>query len=100
VAELGLTVGHDVSVVGYDGIPEGAYATPPLTTFSVDSKAAGTRLADIILKIIRGADASSFRELVDAQLIERQSDGPMTKSPKEISALVAEALQQSHGRNK
>jgi len=99
-ASLGLYVGRDVSVIGYDGIPEGAYATPPLTTFSVDSKAAGTRLADIILKIIRGADASSFRELVDAQLIERQSDGPMTKSPKEISALVAEALQQSHGRNK
>ena len=96
---LGLYVGRDISVIGYDGIPEGAYATPPLTTFSVDSKAAGMRLADIILKVIRGADATSFRELVDATLIERQSDGPITKSPKEISALVAEAIK-SHGRNK
>jgi len=96
---LGLYVGRDISVIGYDGIPEGAYATPPLTTFSVDSKAAGMRLADIILKVIRGADATGFRELVDATLIERQSDGPITKSPKEISALVAEAIK-SHGRNK
>ncbi|MGE4610007.1 MAG: substrate-binding domain-containing protein [Paracoccaceae bacterium] len=95
---LGLFVGRDVSVIGYDGIPEGAYVSPPLTTFSVDSEEAGTRLADIILQVVRGADAESFRELVDAHLIERQSDGPMTKSPKEISALVAETLQLSHGR--
>lgn len=98
VAALGLDVGRDISIIGYDGIPEGAYATPPLTTFSVDSKAAGKRLADIILQVIRGAEAGSFRELGKAKLIERQSDGPITKSSKEISALVAEALKQSHGR--
>ena len=85
----GLIVGRDISIIGYDGIPEGAYANPPLTTFSVDSKAAGMRLADIILKVVRGADASSFSELVDASLIERQSDGPCTKSSKKISAIVA-----------
>ena len=97
-SSLGLYVGRDISVIGYDGIPEAAYATPPLTTFSVDSKLAGTRLADIIFKVVRGADAESFRELADARLIERQSDGPLTKSPKEICALVAQTLQQSHGR--
>lgn len=97
-ASLGLYVGRDISVIGYDGIPEGAYATPPLTTFSVDSKLAGSRLADIIFKVIRGAEAESFRELAEARLIERQSDGPLTKSPKEICALVAQTLQQSHGR--
>jgi len=99
-ASLGLYVGRDISVIGYDGIPEGAYATPPLTTFSVDSKRAGSRLADIILKVILGADAESFRELAVARLIERQSDGPLTKSPKEICALVAQTLKQSHGRKK
>lgn len=95
---LGLYVGRDVSVIGYDGIPEGAYSTVPLTTFAVDSKMAGHRLADIILQVIRGAEPDGFRELVNARLIERQSDGPVTRSPNEISALVAEALQQSHGR--
>ncbi len=86
---LGLFIGRDISVIGYDGIPEGAYATPPLTSFAVDSQQAGRRLADIILRLIRGADANDFCELEDARLIERQSDGPRTKSPKEISAMVA-----------
>ena len=99
-SSLGLYVGRDISIIGYDGIPEGAYATPPLTTFSVDSQGAGNRLADIIIKVVRGTDASSFSELEGARLIERQSDGPLTKSPKEISALVAEANLQSHGRKK
>jgi len=96
--DLGLDVGRDISVIGYDGIPEGAYATPPLTTFAVDSKAAGMRLADIILQVIRGAEATGFGELVDARLIARQSDGPRTKSSKEISAMVAEAVKHGHGR--
>ena len=97
---LGLYVGRDISVIRYDGIPEGAFATPPLTTFSVDSKVAGSRLADIVLQVVSGSDANSFRELADAHLIERQSDGPPTKSPKEICALVAQTIQQSHGRKK
>jgi len=97
-AALGLFVGRDISIISYDGIPEGAYASPPLTTFAVDSKAAGERLADIILQVVRGANSSDFHELGEARLIARQSDGPLTKSPKEISALVAEALQPSLGR--
>lgn len=92
IASLGLEVGRDISIIGYDGLPEGRYARPSLTTFAVDSKMAGIRLADIVLKIVRGADADSFRELVGADLIERHSDGPCTKSPKEISALIAEAI--------
>ena len=97
---LGLFVGRDISIIGYDGIPEGAYATPPLTTFSVDSQHAGGRLADILIKIVAGAPADTFRELEGARLIERQSDGPINKSSQEISAVVADALSQSHGRKK
>lgn len=97
-ASLGLFVGRDLSIISYDGIPEGAFASPPLTTFSVDSKAAGTRLADILIQVIRGADPEQFRELDDAQLIERRSDGPLTKTSQQISAMVAETLQNSHGR--
>ena len=99
-ASLGLFVGRDISLISYDGIPEGAFASPPLTTFAVDSKAAGAKLADILLQVIRGAEPEQFRELVDAHLIERQSDGPCTKTPKQISALVAGARQQGHGRKK
>ncbi len=97
---FGLFVGRDISVIGYDGIPEGGYAHPPLTTFSVDSRVAGARLADIFIQVIQGSDAEYFRELEEARLLERQSDGPLTKSPEEISAIVAEHTELSHGRIK
>ncbi len=71
-----LTIGRDVSVIAYDGIPEGEYATPPLTTFSVDSRQAGEALADLLLKRIKGSAPEDLRQVVDATLVERQSDGP------------------------
>lgn len=74
--ERGLEIGRDISVIGYDGIPECAYAKPPLTTFSVDSRKAGHRLATLLIRQIRGEAAETLRELADATLIERLSDGP------------------------
>ncbi len=97
VESLGLFIGRDISIIGYDGMPEGAYATPALTTFAVDVQQSGNRLADIILQVILGADENNFCELVDANLIERQSDGPCTKSPNEISAIVVEILKTGQG---
>lgn len=76
VAELGLGVGTDVSVIGYDGIPEGAYATPALTTYQVDTRAAGRRLAHLLIRHIRGEPAKALRELAPANLVARASDGP------------------------
>jgi LacI family transcriptional regulator len=35
--DLGLRVPEDIAVVGYDGIPFGAIANPPLTTIAQDS---------------------------------------------------------------
>ena len=39
---LGVEIGSDLSVIAYDGIPEGQWVSPPLTTFSVDSREAAT----------------------------------------------------------
>ena len=72
----GLRIGRDLSVIAYDGIPEAATATPPLTTFAVDTRAAGARLAKLLFARIRGADLSHLREVVPAHLIARGSDGP------------------------
>lgn len=67
-------IGRDLAVISYDGLPEAANMQPPLTTYSVDTRAAGERLARLLLARIRGADPTHLRELVPARLIERASD--------------------------
>lgn len=79
-AERGLTIGRDLSVVGYDGIPEGAHTQPPLTTFSVDNKSAGERLSNILIRRIRGEDLTNLRETDMATFLDRGSTGPAPSS--------------------
>lgn len=73
-AAMGRQVGRDLAVIAYDGIPEAAQATPSLTTFSVDNRMAGQRLAQMLIARIRGADPTHLRELAPARLIARRSD--------------------------
>nr|WP_321443670.1 substrate-binding domain-containing protein [uncultured Cohaesibacter sp.] len=75
-----LDIGRDLSVMAYDGISEGEFASPPLTSFSVDNCEAGKRLADLLIKRIRGAAPETLRQLGEAKLIERASDGPPVSS--------------------
>ncbi|MEM9787120.1 MAG: substrate-binding domain-containing protein [Pseudomonadota bacterium] len=73
---LELRIGIDLSVTGYDGIQAGAQAQPPLTTFSVDNKAAGARLATLLIQQIRGVAPAELRETVAATFQRGGSTGP------------------------
>lgn len=75
--KYGLTIGKDLSVIGYDGIPEGDFAPPALTTVLVDVKQADERLASLLIRRIRGEDVSQLRETARARLVKRGSDGPL-----------------------
>ena len=77
VAARRLQVGRDVSIIGYDGIPEGAHAQPPLTTFSVDNKSAGERLSNLLIRRIRGEPLTGLRETASAIFADRGSTGPV-----------------------
>ncbi len=88
-ARLGLTVGRDVSIISYDGVPEGAYATPSLTSFAVDSRRAGERLAQMLLALVRGADPETLRALEPARLVAGGSDGPPALDPRALAARIA-----------
>ena len=85
-AAAGLRVGRDLSVIGYDGIPEGAHATPQLTSFAVNSRQAGASLARLLIRRIRGAAPEQLRETDAARLVVRGSDGPPVLSSAEIYA--------------
>jgi DNA-binding LacI/PurR family transcriptional regulator len=52
LARRGLDVPGDISVTGFDGIPESGFYRPPLTTVRVDYAAHGRRLVDELLALI------------------------------------------------
>lgn len=83
--DLNLRIGADISVIAYDGVPEGAYADPGLTTFAVNSRQAGERLATLLIKRIRGTAPEELRELAPATLVERGSDRPPRMTPAELA---------------
>ncbi len=99
-AEMGLDVGRDISVIGYDGIPECQYVSPGLTTFSVDSQRAGERLATLLIRQTRGEDPKTLRELSEAELIARESDGPPRLTPQELAQKIQHLNDHNRGGNR
>jgi DNA-binding LacI/PurR family transcriptional regulator len=76
--EHGRDVPGEVSIVGFDDIPEAAYFTPPLTTVRQDFNEMGRRCLHVLLEHIDGdGDGRSVpREIVPATLVERASTAP------------------------
>jgi DNA-binding LacI/PurR family transcriptional regulator len=78
--EAGRHVPGDVSVVGYDDIPEAAHLLPPLTTVRTDFTEIGTRCLKVLLAQIDGRTEDSAerggRHVVPVELIVRRSTGP------------------------
>lgn len=59
LAERGLAVPCDVSVVGYDDIPVARHTMPPLTTVRQDLPRGAQLLVDLLLRRIRGESTAS-----------------------------------------
>jgi DNA-binding LacI/PurR family transcriptional regulator len=67
-----ITVPGDVSVVGFDGVPEGAVCEPSLTTVAQPIAEMGRRAVKAILE----NDGSLSRQLLPVDLVVRASSGP------------------------
>ncbi|MGW4536386.1 LacI family DNA-binding transcriptional regulator [Streptomyces chartreusis] len=75
--EAGRSVPGDISVVGYDDIPEAAHFLPPLTTVRTDFAEIGTRSLRLLLDRLDGTEEPSWtRSLVPVELVIRASSGP------------------------
>lgn len=70
--EAGREVPRDLSIVGFDDIPESAYFTPPLTTVRQDFSELGRRCLHILLARIEGEDRPT-RVVVPPELVVRES---------------------------
>jgi LacI family transcriptional regulator len=76
VAAAGLRPGRDVSIIGYDDLPGAGWVRPALTTFAQPLEEAGARAVEMLLRLIAGADPAGLNALLQARLVERDSDGP------------------------
>jgi DNA-binding LacI/PurR family transcriptional regulator len=70
--EAGRSLPHDLSVVGFDDIPEAAYFLPPLTTVRQDFTEMGERALHLVLAQLAG-DPAPTRVVVAPELVVRSS---------------------------
>ncbi|WP_431954658.1 LacI family DNA-binding transcriptional regulator [Actinacidiphila sp. bgisy167] len=76
LSEHGRRVPEDVSVVGFDDIPEAATYVPPLTTIHQDFAEVGRRCVEGVLRQIRNDEAERGTTLVPTSLVVRGSTAP------------------------
>ncbi len=77
LGEAGRKIPDDVSVVGFDDVPEAEFQMVPLTTVSVDAdKAARRILAELMAMIEGGEPPADPITLAGTRLIVRHSSGP------------------------
>ncbi|MHA3703274.1 LacI family DNA-binding transcriptional regulator [Jatrophihabitans sp. YIM 134969] len=70
--EAGRSIPGDVGLVGFDGVPESEYFTPPLTTVVQDFGAVGRAGVELLVEQINGA-TSRRSVLIAPVLVERAS---------------------------
>ena len=73
LVDLGRRVPQDVSVVGFDDIPESAHSLPPLTTVHQDFEEVGRRAVRDLLARLEGRDADGGSAAVTPVLVVRAS---------------------------
>jgi DNA-binding LacI/PurR family transcriptional regulator len=73
LAEAGRQVPEDVSVIGFDDVPDAANYRPPLTTVRQDFTALAQRAVSALIAGIEGADGGGGPDVIPTRLVERAS---------------------------
>ena len=75
--DRGVSVPDEVSVVGFDGIEQGARFWPGITTVAQPLHAIGSAAARVVLQMVEGTEENIPGHLeFDTELIVRESTGP------------------------
>jgi DNA-binding LacI/PurR family transcriptional regulator len=63
----------DISLVGFDDVPEAAYFIPPLTTIRPDFNAVAAASIDLLLDQVRDGERKAERRILTPALVKRES---------------------------
>ena len=74
--ELGAGGPEDLSVIGFDNVPESALASPPLTTISQPLQRMGAEALLLLVDLIAGVEREIHIRL-PTELVERASCKPV-----------------------
>jgi alanine racemase len=73
LVELGIDVPHTVSVIGIDGLPEGEYSVPKLTTVATGISGMGARALEVLEEAVRNRHCEAQSIVMPIALQWRQS---------------------------
>jgi LacI family transcriptional regulator len=82
---MNLMIGRDISIIAHDDVFPYLTAenmVPPLSTTRSSIRAAGTRIADLLLQMLAGREAADVQELWPVELILRETSRP---APKDVA---------------
>lgn len=74
--ELGFRIPTDLSVVGFDNIPQSGLSRPPLTTVDQHPRDMGYEAGKLLLRLIQEPDTAVTRVTVPTDLVVRDSTCP------------------------
>lgn len=74
----GIAVPGDISIIGFDDIPEAEYFMPPLTTIRQDFSDLGRKIMSTLIEILRG-ETEEIALLPVPKIILRHSTGPVSE---------------------
>ena len=77
--ERGREIPREVSIVGFDDIPEAQYFTPPLTTVRQDFGEMGRSSLRLLLELIQDTGQPPPRVTIAPELVVRRSTAPALK---------------------
>jgi len=70
---LGLSVPDDLSVIGFDNVPESALTSPPLTTIAQPIQRMGSEAIGLLIAMMNGVSEGGTHVTLPTELIERAS---------------------------
>jgi LacI family transcriptional regulator len=74
---LGLTVGRDVAVAGFDDVPLSEHAHPPLTTVRQPIYEIGQRTCEMLIHLLQNEKLEKSHVILQPELVVRESCGAL-----------------------